>query len=145
VQGLAGWLESRRLQAPEPLQHVAYSHPFADRRLVEFMLAIPPEEVVRPGEPRRLMRRAFAGLLPEPVLLRKSKASFGDFYDQCLTPLAQEMLRDPRRLRSVELGYLDRASLVERLGRYLAGTDSNTNQLRIAILVEFWLRTARYR
>jgi asparagine synthase (glutamine-hydrolysing) len=145
VQGLAGWLEARRLQGPEPLQHVAYSHPFADRRLVEFMLAIPPEEVVRPGEPRRLMRRAFAGLLPEPVLLRKSKASFGEFYDQCLTPLAQEMLRDPGRLRSVELGYLDRASLVERLGRYLAGTDSNADQLRIAILVEFWLRTARYR
>jgi asparagine synthase (glutamine-hydrolysing) len=145
VRGLAGWLESRRLQAPEPLQHIAYSHPFADRRLVEFMLAIPPREVVRPGEPRRLMRRAFAGFLPEPVLLRKSKASFGGFYDQCLTPLAQEMLREPVRLRSVELGYLDRASLVERLGRYLAGTDSNADQLRIAILVEFWLRTARYR
>jgi asparagine synthase (glutamine-hydrolysing) len=145
VQGLAGWLESRRLQPPEALQHVAYSHPFADRRLVEFMLAIPPGAVVRPGEPRRLMRRAFAGFLPEPVLLRKTKASFGGFYDQCLTPLAQEMLRDPARLRSVELGYLDRASLIERLNRYLAGTDSNADQLRIAILVEFWLRTARYR
>jgi len=145
VRGLAGWVEARRLQAPEPLQHVAYSHPFADRRLVEFMLAIPPAEVVRPGEPRRLMRRAFAGFLPEPVLLRKSKASFGGFYDECLAPLAQEMLRDPARLRSVELGYLDRDNLVERLGRYLGGADSNAGQLRVAILVEFWLRTARYR
>jgi asparagine synthase (glutamine-hydrolysing) len=140
-RGLASWLEARRLQVPEPLSHIDYCHPFADRRLVEFMLAIPPGEVVRPGVPRRLMRRAFAELLPDPVLRRETKASFGRFYDECLAPLAHEMLRAPGKLRSVEMGYLDRDSLLDRLSRYIAGTDSNADQLRVAILFEFWLRT----
>jgi asparagine synthase (glutamine-hydrolysing) len=144
-RGLAGWLDRRRLQAPGALQSFDYSHPFADRRLIEFLLAIPTGVIVRPGEPRRLMRRAFRELLPEPVLLRRSKASFGGFYEQCLMPLAQDMLRAPDRLRTVELGYLERQSLIERLGRFVAGAECNAAQLHIAILVEFWLRNARYR
>lgn len=144
-RALTGWLESRRLQAPEPLHQIDYCHPFADRRLIEFLLAIPPGVLVRPGEPRRLMRRAFAAVLPEPVRQRQSKASFGTFYDECVAPLAQEMLREPHRLRSVEMGLLERDSLLDRLRRYLAGADANAAQLRVAILFEYWLRSARYR
>jgi asparagine synthase (glutamine-hydrolysing) len=128
------------LQAPEALQHVSYTHPFVDRRLVEFMLAIPPAVVVGPGEPRRLMRRAFSGLLPEPVLRRRSKASFGGMYDRWLAPLAAEMLAAPDRLQVVERGYLERDSLVERLAAFQRGADCNVEQLRVAILLEYWLR-----
>jgi hypothetical protein len=104
------------------------------------MLAIPPAVVVGPGEPRRLMRRAFAGLLPEPVLRRRSKASFGAMYDRWLAPLAAEMLAMPDRLQVVERGYLERDSLVERLAAFQRGADCNVEQLRVAILLEYWLR-----
>lgn len=47
--------------------------PTADRRLVEFCLAVPPEEFIRGGIPRSLARRALAGRVPEAVLAERRK------------------------------------------------------------------------
>jgi hypothetical protein len=133
-------LDARTLQAPEALQHISYTHPFAHRPLVEFMLTIPPAEVCRPGEPRRLMRRAFAHILPPAILQRKSKATYADHYRQALIPLAARMLSQPDQIRLVTHGYADRHSVTERLTRFLQGLDCNEPQLRQLLLFEFWLR-----
>jgi asparagine synthase (glutamine-hydrolysing) len=45
--------------------------PMRDRRLVEFALAIPAHQLYRPGWTRWVLRRATAGLLPEPVRRRR--------------------------------------------------------------------------
>ncbi len=50
------------------------SYPFLDRDLLEFLYAIPREQLVRPGERRSLMRRALRGIVPEELLNRKRKA-----------------------------------------------------------------------
>jgi asparagine synthase (glutamine-hydrolysing) len=134
-------LQSRLLQAPEPMQHLAFAHPFAHRPLVEFMLGIPPSVVCRPGEPRRLQRRAFADLLPPRVLNRRSKAAFTDAYVRALIPLAQAMLRNPDGIQIVERRFVDRQSLLSRLERFTQGLECNQFQLRNVILYEFWLRT----
>jgi asparagine synthase (glutamine-hydrolysing) len=42
--------------------------PTRDQRLVEFCLALPPDQFQRDGQSRRLIRRAMAGRLPSPVL-----------------------------------------------------------------------------
>jgi asparagine synthase (glutamine-hydrolysing) len=133
-------LEARILQTPETLQHISYTHPFAHRPLVEFMLTIPPAEVCRPGEPRRLMRRAFAQLLPSAVLQRKSKATYTSVYRQALMPLATELLAKPGNIRLVDLGYVDRQSVTERLAGFVQGLGCNESQLRQVLLFEFWLR-----
>ncbi|HEX8222888.1 MAG TPA: asparagine synthase-related protein [Allosphingosinicella sp.] len=49
--------------------------PTADRRLVEFCFATPPEEFVRGGIPRSLARRALAGRVPDFVLAEPRKAA----------------------------------------------------------------------
>jgi asparagine synthase (glutamine-hydrolysing) len=139
-RALSEMLEARMLQAPETLQHISYTHPFAHRPLVEFMLTIPAGEVCRPGEPRRLMRRAFAGFLPAAILKRKSKAVYTRVYRQALVPLAAELLMRPESIRLVELGYVDRQSITERLTRFVQGLDCNESQLRQLILFEFWFR-----
>jgi hypothetical protein len=133
-------LRARKLQVPETLEHISYTHPFAHRPLVEFMLTIPPAVVCRPGEPRRLMRRAFAGLLPPGILKRQSKAAYGAVYRRALLPLAAEALRDTARMRSVELGFIDRDSVKGRLQAYVNGIECNESQLRRILLFEFWLR-----
>jgi asparagine synthase (glutamine-hydrolysing) len=133
-------LRSRILQTPEALQHISYTHPYAHRPLVEFMLTIPSSVVCRPSQPRRLMRRAFAGLLPPMVLNRKSKAAYTSVYYQALMPLAAAMLNRPTEIQLVERGYLDRTSLTSRLERFTQGLDCNEFQLRMIILFEFWLR-----
>ena len=139
-RALSDMLSTRLLQAPEALQHVSYTHPFAHRPLVEFMLTIPPAVVCRPGEPRRLMRRAFAELLPPAILKRRSKATYERVCRQALVPMAAELLKQPGEMHMVEFGYVDRSSITERLTRFTQGLDCNASQLRQLILFEFWLR-----
>ena len=47
---------------------VVHTYPFTHRPLVEFVAAIPGEQLSAPGELRWLMRRAFDGLLPARIL-----------------------------------------------------------------------------
>jgi asparagine synthase (glutamine-hydrolysing) len=136
----ASVLQSRALQAPEALQHISYTHPYAHRPLVEFMLTIPAHVVFGPEQPRRLMRRAFAGLLPPLVLGRKSKASYMSMYRGALMPLATALLQSPAEIQLVERGLVDRRSLIGRVEKFTQGLDCNETQLRQVLLLEFWLR-----
>ena len=137
---LSETLEGRRLQCPEPLEHVCYSHPFAHRPLVEFMLTIPPGLTCRPGEPRWLMRRALAGMVPPNVLRRRSKGIYDGTYNGCFLPLATQLLGDVPRMRLVEGGYVDCRSVEARLRRLTQGLPCNEPQLRNLILLESWLQ-----
>jgi asparagine synthase (glutamine-hydrolysing) len=49
-------------------------YPYLDRGLLEFMFAIPREQLVRPTQRRSLMRRALIDIVPEEILNRKRKA-----------------------------------------------------------------------
>jgi asparagine synthase (glutamine-hydrolysing) len=49
-------------------------YPYLDRDLLEFLFAIPPDQLLRPGQRRSLMRRALAGIVPQELLCRKRKA-----------------------------------------------------------------------
>lgn len=48
-------------------------YPYLDRELLEFILALPRNQLVRPGRRRSLMRRALVGIVPELILDRKRK------------------------------------------------------------------------
>ena len=139
-QTAAQVLRWRTLQTPDALQHLSVTHPYAHRPLVEFMLTIPSGLVVSPGQPRRLMRRAFAGLLPPLVLNRKSKASYLSTYRESLLPLATTLLKGCEEIQVVQRGYVDHQSLMGRLEKFKQGLDCNETQLRQVILFEFWLR-----
>ncbi|GGB75812.1 hypothetical protein GCM10010833_33810 [Blastomonas aquatica] len=52
-------------------------HPFFDKRLVEFCLALPVHFKVRNGWTRFILREATRGVLPEPVRLRRDKSNLG--------------------------------------------------------------------
>jgi len=138
-QALTMLLELRSLQPPEPLQHLDYTHPFAHRPLVEFLMTIPAGVVCGPGEPRRLMRRALADLWPDKVRRRRSKGFFNTPWLEALRPLAHDLLKQ-RQIELVERGFVDRASLLSRLERLSAGLECNDAQLRQIMLLEFWLR-----
>jgi asparagine synthase (glutamine-hydrolysing) len=50
-------------------------HPFFDKRLVEFCLALPADQKVFEGWTKSILRRAMRGLLPEAVRLRTDKVN----------------------------------------------------------------------
>jgi len=139
-RGLMEILELRILQPPEPLEHLYYTHPFAHRPLVQYMLSVPADIVCRPGEPRRLMRRAFRGLWPPELRKRRSKDLFDGVFLESLRPIARSFLKAPRQLQVVERGYVDAADLTRRLDRLSNSLECNEPQLRQVILLELWLR-----
>jgi asparagine synthase (glutamine-hydrolysing) len=73
-------------------------HPFMDKRLVEFCLALPPEQKLNSGWSRVVMRRAMAGILPEPIQWRGGKASMEENFEQGLLntdrPIIENILFD---------------------------------------------------
>jgi asparagine synthase (glutamine-hydrolysing) len=73
-------------------------HPFMDKRLVEFCLALPPEQKLKSGWSRVVMRRAMAGILPEPIQWRGGKASMEENFEQGLLntdrPIIENILFD---------------------------------------------------
>jgi asparagine synthase (glutamine-hydrolysing) len=50
-------------------------HPFYDKRVVEFCLALPPDQKLKQGWNRSIMRRALDGILPVEVQWRGGKTS----------------------------------------------------------------------
>ncbi|MBY0493285.1 MAG: hypothetical protein K2Y23_03625 [Cyanobacteria bacterium] len=131
--------ELRVLQAPEPLRHLGYTHPFFHRPLVEFLMTVPAEVLCRPGQPRRLMRRALGGFLPAGVRSRRSKSLFGRPLIDTFAPIAAELLRS-ETWQVVERGWVDRLHLRSRLELLSRGLPCNSSQLRQILVMECWLQ-----
>lgn len=138
-RALSTILELRQLQPGEPLQHLDYTHPFAHRPLVEFLMTTPAEVLCRPGEPRRLMRSALSDLWPVRLRERRSKGLFSAPWQEALQPIARALL-NANRLHVVDQGFIDPASVRSRLERLSAGLECNQSQLRRIMLLELWLR-----
>jgi asparagine synthase (glutamine-hydrolysing) len=136
---LSTMLELRSLQTPELWQDQDYTHPFAHRPLVEFLMTVPVEVLCGPGEPRRLMRSALSDLWPARLRMRRSKGLFDLPWQEALVPLAR-FLMTAKDLQVIERGFVNRDSALSRLQRLSAGLDCNLGQLRHVIALEFWLR-----
>jgi asparagine synthase (glutamine-hydrolysing) len=139
-RALSTMLQLRTLQPPEPLQHLDYTHPFAHRPLVEFLMSVPADVLCRPGEPRRLMRSALSDLWPLKLRRRRSKGLFNAPWQEALQTLSRALI-EVKELQLVERGFVDRTSLLARLNRLSAGLDCNQSQLRHIIVLELWLRS----
>jgi asparagine synthase (glutamine-hydrolysing) len=138
-RSLSTTLEMRTLQVPELWEHLEYTHPFAHRPLVEFLMTVPVEVLCGPAKPRRLMRSALADLWPLKLRMRRSKGLFNLPWQQALSPLAR-LLSESKQLEVVERGFVDRASVLSRLQRLSVGLDCNFEQMRYIVALELWLR-----
>jgi asparagine synthase (glutamine-hydrolysing) len=117
-------------------------HPFLDRRLFEYILAIPPRQLFELGVYKPFLRRAMAGVLPEAVRTRRSKTRFIGFLDHVMrereAARIEEMFRTPL---SAELGIVDGARLRRAYQVYRAGERNETRSaLWHAVTLEHWLR-----
>ncbi len=115
-------------------------HPLLYRPLVESMLAAPWEDKITPDDDRALMRRALAGVVPDSVRLRRSKAT--------ATPARFPGLRGhwDRVQPLIEGHHLDRCGLVDRAAfksacqRYRHGViGRDLPFLTAALNLEAWL------
>ncbi len=122
------------------------SYPFRDRDLVSFLMAIPGEVVNRGGVPKGLLRHALAGIVPESILTRRSKADF--------TAIEIESLRGghgalaamvPPDCRAIADGFVDGDVLQRSLPAFADRADGGETppgwRLTDVVGLELWLRT----
>jgi asparagine synthase (glutamine-hydrolysing) len=120
---------------------VEVRHPFLDRRVVEWALAVPPFRLGEDGRVKAPLRRALADLLPETVARRADKGNYAHYWDLGLRvkerARIERLLADPV---AAQLGYVDAARLRRAYERYRDGGTINRQQLWNALTLEDWLR-----
>jgi asparagine synthase (glutamine-hydrolysing) len=71
---------------------IDHRHPYFDRRLVEFCLALPPEQKLHRGWDRAIQRRALSPFLPKSVSERLTKANWRRMFETSLFTHGRENL-----------------------------------------------------
>ncbi|HUY25979.1 MAG TPA: asparagine synthase-related protein [Candidatus Binataceae bacterium] len=121
-------------------------HPFVDRRIFEFALAIPEEQRVRGEFTRFVVRNAMRGILPEEVRGRTTKSTYG-----CSIVLTLEKAGGARlfdAMETVKLGWFDgewlKRQYEETLRLYHArdfAYQSKLDELWSAVAIELWFNS----
>jgi asparagine synthase (glutamine-hydrolysing) len=118
-------------------------YPYLDRDLLEFIFAIPREQLVRPGQRRSLMRRAFVGIVPDELLNRKRKAFVARAPVTSLSNGWATSTEMSQQMVGTLLGIVDRSRLFDSLQKARDGQTVPIVLLMRTLGLETWLRNLR--
>jgi len=121
-----------------PLYEMRY--PYLDRNLLEFLYAIPRDQLVRPHMRRSLMRRALCGIVPGEILDRKRKAFLVRGTLVALTEAMPRLVEMAREMVSVYLGIVSPKGLADALAQVQRGQEINVAAVARMLNLEAWLR-----
>jgi asparagine synthase (glutamine-hydrolysing) len=136
--------------APWPLE---IWRPFADRRLHEFLLAIPPEHKFAPpsgpaggyAASKQVLRGAMRGILPERVRTRANKTFFDSVFRQELNEHWSKYASafgPSGQAEIVDRGYVDQSRFWRRLEAVRDGSvGGDLMPLMRVVALETWLRS----
>ena len=119
-------------------------HPFMDKRLVEFCLAMPPEQKLFKGWTRMIVRRALDGILPPEVQWRGGKANVESSLVHGLSTIDKSLVDNAIQndLASIEK-YIDIAN-IRNLYQQLISSNNIDASIAIAVLkpvaLALWLK-----
>ncbi len=118
-------------------------HPFFDRRLVEFCLALPTEQKVRNGWTRSITRRALGGCLPPEVQWRRDKSNLAPNLRRSLLAFDRAVMEDTCADSPPLISdYVDTAKLCGLYEQCCNGCNSGELVLFKAALLRCWLARA---
>lgn len=115
-------------------------YPYLDRDLLEFLYAVPREQLVRPRQRRSLMRRALAGIVPDEILNRKRKAFVAR---GPLTALSAELQRHPEMTRSMlcsSLRFVNPDAFADAVRKACEGGEAPLVSIIRTLGLESWMR-----
>jgi asparagine synthase (glutamine-hydrolysing) len=135
-----GYSATARLDIPNRSPDIVYAYPFAHRPLVEFMLAIPGEQLSAPGTTRSLMRRAFASFVPPRVLRRTSKGYYPPAAFRAVRRLVASML-PVHELEVVQRGWIDPVRLRSAIQTLTDGSGQTGGDVHAVLRLEGWLQS----
>ena len=115
-------------------------YPFLDRDLLEFLFAVPREQILRPGQRRSLLRRALAGIVPDEILNRKRKAYVVRSAIASVSSGWERLAATRHTMISSALGIVDQEKVLEAVDTTKRGQEVSVVILLRTIAVETWLR-----
>ena len=135
---LIAFAKEARLNLPQQPPGLIFTYPFFHRPLVDFVMAIPGEELSGPGDMRSLMRRAFAGFVPAAILRRTSKGYYPPASARA-TRTAVQALGPVQRLEVVQRGWVDPTRLEIAIVNAVDGAGQGSADVRRVLRLEEWL------
>jgi len=118
-------------------------YPYLDRGLLEFMFAIPREQLVRPTQRRSLMRRALVGIVPDEILNRRGKAFVARSPMVAISNDWAHFAEMTQNMLSSSLGIVDSERISEALQKVRRGEEVPMVTLRRTLFLESWLKDLR--
>jgi asparagine synthase (glutamine-hydrolysing) len=137
LDGIRRQLSCKALSAGHPYER---RYPYLDRDLLEFLFAIPREQLVRPRERRSLMRRALTGIVPQEILDRKRKAYVIRSPLQLAERYFRELSQETREFATAALGIVRPELLLDALRVASQGDSVSVVPLMRVVALEHWLR-----
>lgn len=120
--------------------YVEARHPYLDRRLMEFALAIPADQKLRPGQERSVVRRGLQGIMPPSICARKDKRGPDEALYRALGHQwwhVEALFRDPL---TAAYGIVDAQPVREMLRRARHGVAGEGAVMLVKIIaLEMWL------
>lgn len=115
-------------------------YPYFDRDFLEFMYAIPREQIVGVGKRRFLMKRAVANIVPSELVNRKRKPLVWQKPIQNLSTASSNLLETEQQIVSSSIGIIDSTRFLEALQRARRNGEVSSDSLKRTLFLESWLR-----
>lgn len=114
-------------------------HPFFDKRLVEFCLAIPTEQKISHGWTRSIMRRAMSGYIPKEIQWRKDKGNLSFNFKKSL--MKEHMFLDEilKETKSIE-GFVEIEKVQDIYNQCKSGDIKYVLYIWNTVLLSLWLK-----
>ncbi len=140
AQAFVGMARQMSIDVPPSWGYRERRYPYLDQTLVEFIVSIPANQLLRPGQRRFLMRRALANFLPPEVLSRTTKAMAARAYMvifEAQWPQLESLFRSPL---SSHLGYINTRGFLDALAAAKKGNAPHITRLLRGLSLELWLQ-----
>jgi asparagine synthase (glutamine-hydrolysing) len=115
-------------------------YPYLDRSLLEFLYAVPREQLVRPGHRRSLMRRALRGIVPGELLLRRRKAFVDRAPRMAISDQWRSLVQERQEMICASLRLVDQDRLLNAMDKARQGHEVQIVPLLRTLVSEYWLR-----
>jgi len=122
-------------------------HPFFDRNVMEFCLSLPPEQKLRRGWTRWVMRQAMCGILPQEVQWRPGKANLSGNFRKGIRTSDKNFIEEVLFIKPGCLqGYVNLKSLQEAYTRYEScSSEGNDCHFWAPVTLALWLNDVAQR
>ncbi|MCB9435362.1 MAG: lasso peptide isopeptide bond-forming cyclase [Anaerolineales bacterium] len=111
-------------------------HPFFDKRLIEFCVALPPRMKIHEGWTRWILRAAMEGTVPKAIQWRGGKSNLGTSFDEAMWKFEQERMTQAINQLEASSRYYDRNGLQELFNRKEL---RHSEALWQFIVIDIWL------